>query len=705
MLVKFKNYKFGLTRFVADKQKNNLISRPLPIGETYKGQNVERNASWFVPIKVRNKMNNSAHKQNVYLKSALLEGFNLDSDVTGLFPISAVVAWQGKQGKQNKPKQKNSKTTLKVCFDNVNYALTALASTSFLSNYTGEIINMGSSFANNTNSSGLDKNISLDQVRPSKDGVPSIDGAKNLSKQVLLQDSINWAMANKRSIPYLQKQTILNNKNRCFLLTKKDFLSYKLEGTYSSNSGLVFKASPCLASCGATDLRSKMANHFGSKVGFLDQKTPLNTKPLKSLLPTAFSGSNAVVAFFAPHFATFGMQFVACPASLGQQERSVEGFAAEQQEKQGKQKNLKIGGFVLRGTVAGLPTENVAKNQDNAEMRSNSGLNNSITPKVFNLSGQIIHWNLNKVTIRKAQPFFVSAKTTFHAFHGDFVQSKEPIITLIYQKLKTGDIIQGIPKVEQFFEARTTKRGRLFRDNLPNLLKGLFLKYYFYYFKLLKQGFVYAPETLQKPEASSLDLGLFSSNASGEQETLKNLENTGNKLSISTRNARNLDYSYIASQWAVKQSFYKIQQIAVDGVLRVYRSQGVTISDKHLEIVVKQMTTKVRIIKSGQTAFFPGEIVDLDFVETLNAVLIRKIHYEPIILGITKASLQVDSFLSSASFQQTSKILSQAALINKKDYLKGVKENVILGNLIPAGTGYLVSLENASLAPAYEARR
>jgi hypothetical protein len=243
--------------------------------------------------------------------------------------------------------------------------------------------------------------------------------------------------------------------------------------------------------------------------------------------------------------------------------------------------------------------------------------------------GQIIHINNNKITIRKGQPIFVSPKAILHKYDTDFIEEQSPVITLSYQQLKTGDIIEGIPKVEQFFEARTTKRGRLFRDSLSNLLKGLFKRY--------------------------------------------------------CSKGQPLDQ-------AVRQSFYKIQQIIVDGVQRVYRSQGVSIADKHLEVIVKQMTSKVRIIEGGQTGFFPGEIVDLNVVEEVNSLLMRKISYEPLVLGITKASLEVDSFLSAASFQQTTRVLSNAAISKKKDFLKGLKENVILGNLIPAGTGYLVYL-------------
>jgi hypothetical protein len=244
-------------------------------------------------------------------------------------------------------------------------------------------------------------------------------------------------------------------------------------------------------------------------------------------------------------------------------------------------------------------------------------------------AGQIIHMNCSKVTFRRAQPISVSPKGILHAYNQDFVAQNAAVITLPFQTLKTGDIVQGIPKVEQYFEARTTKRGRLYRDSLPNLLRGLFERY----------------------------------------KTLLPLEK------------------------AVRQSLLKIQQIIVDGVQRVYRSQGVSISDKHLEVVVRQMTSKVQIVHGGQTGFFPGELVDLEFVEHVNQFLLKKIHYEPVVLGITRASLEVESFLSAASFQQTTKVLSKAAVYKQKDFLKGLKENIIVGNLTPGGTGYLVHLK------------
>lgn len=127
-------------------------------------------------------------------------------------------------------------------------------------------------------------------------------------------------------------------------------------------------------------------------------------------------------------------------------------------------------------------------------------------------------------------------------------------------------------------------------------------------------------------------------------------------------------------------------------VQRVYRSQGVPISDKHVEVVVRQMTNKVRVVSSGESKLLPGELMDLQKFQTMNEELIseekRPASGRPILLGITKAALNTDSFLSASSFQHTINVLAQAAIEGKQDDLFGLKENVILGKLIPAGTGY-----------------
>ena len=134
-----------------------------------------------------------------------------------------------------------------------------------------------------------------------------------------------------------------------------------------------------------------------------------------------------------------------------------------------------------------------------------------------------------------------------------------------------------------------------------------------------------------------------------------------------------------------------IELYLVDEVQNVYRSQGVDIHDKHIELIVRQMMKKVRIETAGDTELLPGQLADRVLLEREN----RRVReegdeeatYDPMILGITKASLATESFLSAASFQETTKVLTDAAIEGKIDRLVGLKENVIIGKLIPAATG------------------
>ncbi len=134
------------------------------------------------------------------------------------------------------------------------------------------------------------------------------------------------------------------------------------------------------------------------------------------------------------------------------------------------------------------------------------------------------------------------------------------------------------------------------------------------------------------------------------------------------------------------------QLYLLEEVQKVYRSQGVPIHDKHIEIIVRQMTNKVRLVTSGNSDYLPGELMDFQKFQAMNQKLIeegkRPASGRPILLGITKAALNTDSFLSASSFQHTINVLAQAAIEGKRDNLFGLKENVILGKLIPAGTGY-----------------
>jgi DNA-directed RNA polymerase subunit beta' len=135
-----------------------------------------------------------------------------------------------------------------------------------------------------------------------------------------------------------------------------------------------------------------------------------------------------------------------------------------------------------------------------------------------------------------------------------------------------------------------------------------------------------------------------------------------------------------------------VQRYLIDEVQKVYRSQGVNINDKHIETIVRQMLRRVRVEFSGDTDLLIGDLVDrLDF-ENINAKMEAEggdqAVARPVLLGITRASLNTDSWLAAASFQETTRVLAEAAIWGKTDRLHGLKENVIIGKLIPVGTGF-----------------
>jgi len=135
----------------------------------------------------------------------------------------------------------------------------------------------------------------------------------------------------------------------------------------------------------------------------------------------------------------------------------------------------------------------------------------------------------------------------------------------------------------------------------------------------------------------------------------------------------------------------ELARFLVDEIQEVYLLQGVKINDKHIEIIVRQMLKRVRIKEVGDTKFIVDEVVEKHVFEEENERVIREggkpAIAEPLVMGITKAALITDSWISAASFQETTRVLTQAAVEGRVDYLRGLKENVIIGRLIPAGTG------------------
>jgi DNA-directed RNA polymerase subunit beta' len=156
-----------------------------------------------------------------------------------------------------------------------------------------------------------------------------------------------------------------------------------------------------------------------------------------------------------------------------------------------------------------------------------------------------------------------------------------------------------------------------------------------------------------------------------------------NKIIKYNRLINNYESSY--------KSFKKIQSFILNSVQSVYQSQGVTINDKHLEVIIKQMTTKVLITYEGNTRLLKREVIDLYHIQYINQIIKTQekqpAYYVPLLLGITKAALNNPSFISAASFQETTRVLTKAAIEGRIDWLRGLKENIIIGHLIPAGTG------------------
>lgn len=231
------------------------------------------------------------------------------------------------------------------------------------------------------------------------------------------------------------------------------------------------------------------------------------------------------------------------------------------------------------------------------------------------------------LTLRRIHPYLISNDSALAVKHGDIVTPRQFLFELFFEKSKTGDIVQGLPKIEQLFEARRTSLHVM--ETIHSRLKTKFA------------------ELCQK-------LSLYE---------------------------------------ATRQSIRFIQRVLIDEIQLVYQSQGVDIADKHIEIIIRQMTSKVIIHEKGQSSFFPDDIIDFYHLEKEG----RDSHsmtpvYEPIVLGITKIAFLTESFVSAASFQEAKRVLMHCALQSRVDFLYGLKENVIVGRFIRAGTGFRSSV-------------
>ena len=283
------------------------------------------------------------------------------------------------------------------------------------------------------------------------------------------------------------------------------------------------------------------------------------------------------------------------------------------------------------------------------------------------VSGKIVDVTAKSVTIRNGRPYLISPGTMLQVEEGSLVLRGDMLATLVFEREKTGDIVQGLPRVEELLEARKPKDCAILaevdgvaRIEIEDDVPRLFLE----------------------TEAGTRTEIKFAIDASIVVQNGQKIKK-GQPLTSGPLNPH--DVIRLCGP-------EEAQQYLVDEVQRVYRSQGVEIADKHIEIIVRQMTKKVRIVDSGDTNLLPGELVEVQTFENENKAVKehdgQEATCEYMLLGIIKASLNTESFISAASFQETTRILTEAAVDGKKDLLRGLKENVIIGRLIPAGTGF-----------------
>nr|YP_010848411.1 RNA polymerase beta'' subunit [Bousigonia angustifolia]WEV93061.1 RNA polymerase beta'' subunit [Bousigonia angustifolia] len=241
-------------------------------------------------------------------------------------------------------------------------------------------------------------------------------------------------------------------------------------------------------------------------------------------------------------------------------------------------------------------------------------------------SGQVIFVQVDSVVIRSAKPYLATPGATVHGHYGEILYEGDTLVTFLYEKSRSGDITQGLPKVEQVLEVRSIDSISL---NLEKRIEGW-------------------NECITR--ILGIPWGFF-----------------------------------IAAELTIVQSRISL----VNKIQKVYRSQGVQIHNRHIEIIVRQITSKVLVSEDGMSnVFSPGELIGLLRAERMGRALEEEICYRAVLLGITRASLNTQSFISEASFQETARVLAKAALRGRIDWLKGLKENVVLGGMIPVGTGF-----------------
>tara|TARA_B110000967_G_scaffold141305_1_gene144428 strand:- start:8092 stop:11631 length:3540 start_codon:yes stop_codon:yes gene_type:complete len=272
--------------------------------------------------------------------------------------------------------------------------------------------------------------------------------------------------------------------------------------------------------------------------------------------------------------------------------------------------------------------------------------------------GQIIEINKDNCRIQKGHPYYFPFEKNSYWKNEELIKKSQTIGSIVFEKEITADIVQGLPKVDEILEARKIQK------NVTKIQIGTVFNLDFKFIKI----------------------GYYLNN-----NTNINLHNL---LSIYFNYYITIENFYEASYRSLK----KIQNIILKLIQQVYQSQGVFISDKHIEVIIKQMTKKVKILYEGDSPLLANELIELHQIKHINQAILNEkqivAYYKPVLLGITRAALNTESFISAASFQETTRVLTRAAIEGKIDWLRGLKENVIIGKLIPAGTGFNNATKN-----------
>ncbi len=299
-------------------------------------------------------------------------------------------------------------------------------------------------------------------------------------------------------------------------------------------------------------------------------------------------------------------------------------------------------------------------------------------------SGQVTQLSDGRIIFRIARPYLVSPGAVLQIDDGDLVQRGDNLALLVFERTKTGDIIQGLPRIEELLEARKPKEMCVLAQR-PGTTQVIYNEDDSIEIKVIEDDGVVTDYPIGPGQNPIVSDGQV---VRAAEPLTDGPLNPHDILEIFFKINRETQGIHPAALISLQN----VQTFLVNEVQTVYQSQGVDISDKHIEVVVRQMTSKVRIDDGGDTTILPGELIELYQVEQVNEAMSitggAPAEYTPVLLGITKASLNTDSFISAASFQETTRVLTEAAIEGKSDWLRGLKENVIIGRLIPAGTGF-----------------